>query len=41
MKQVCLAELEKLDERFDSGQVQLAASHIKIGSASQKLRSKL
>jgi Delta3-Delta2-enoyl-CoA isomerase len=32
MEQLCLAELNKLDERFDTGQVQEAARHIKIGS---------
>jgi enoyl-CoA hydratase/carnithine racemase len=42
MEQVCLTELEKLDERFDTGQVQQAASHINIGSSSKKKpRSKL
>ena len=44
MEQVCLAELNKLDERFDSGQVQQAAQHVKIGSSKelgQKPRSKL
>lgn len=40
MEQVCLAELAKLDERFDTGQVQQAVSHINIGSSS-KARSKL
>ena len=41
MEQVCLAELDKLDERFDTGQVQQAASHIKFGSSSNKTHSKL
>lgn len=36
MEHVCLAELEKLDERFDTGQVQQAACQLKIGSLSKK-----
>ena len=42
MERICLKELDKLDERFDSGQVQQAARHIKIGSETRrKPRSKL
>lgn len=41
MEKVCLAELDKLDERFDTGQVQEAASNIRIGSKAGKQRSKL
>jgi enoyl-CoA hydratase/carnithine racemase len=42
MEQVCRTELLKLDERFDTGQVQQAASHIQIGSKKSKgPRSKL
>jgi enoyl-CoA hydratase/carnithine racemase len=40
LEQVCREELLKLDERFDSGQVAEAASHITFGSK-QKPRSKL
>jgi enoyl-CoA hydratase/carnithine racemase len=41
MEQVCRAELLKLDERFDTGEVQQAASHIRIGSQKKAPRSKL
>ncbi|GKY95816.1 dodecenoyl-CoA isomerase [Mayamaea pseudoterrestris] len=41
MEQVCRLELEKLDERFDSGQVQEAASQLKIGSSRRTPRSRL
>jgi peroxisomal 3,2-trans-enoyl-CoA isomerase len=37
MESVCRLELEKLDERFDSGQVAKAASELKIGSARSRL----
>jgi len=36
LREVCLRELEKLDERFDTGQVQHAAQHLKIGSSSRQ-----
>jgi Delta3-Delta2-enoyl-CoA isomerase len=36
MERICLAELDKLDERFDSGQVQQAARHMKIGSETRR-----
>lgn len=46
MEQICFAELNKLDERFDSGQVHEASRYVKIGSSSkhskqQHLHSKL
>jgi enoyl-CoA hydratase/carnithine racemase len=41
LERVCRAELLKLDERFDTGQVQEAASHIQIGSKNTRPRSKL
>ena len=46
MEKICLAELKKLDERFDTGQVQEASQYVKIGSSSkntkrQQLQSKL
>jgi len=39
LKALCLRELEKLDERFDTGQVREAASHIHIGSSSRNNRT--
>ena len=36
MRALCLHELEKLDERFDTGQVRHAARHLKIGSSSSR-----
>lgn len=42
LSDVCRLELQRLDERFDSGQVELAASNLHIGSATgAKLRSHL
>lgn len=41
LEQVCRDELEKLDERFDSGQVHQAASQLKIGSENRAPRSRL
>ena len=38
MEQVCFAELNKLDERFDSGQVQEASRYVKIGSSSKNTK---
>lgn len=38
LEQVCRQELVKLDERFDSGQVQEAAQHISIGSKTKSAR---
>jgi peroxisomal 3,2-trans-enoyl-CoA isomerase len=33
MEKICFAKLNKLDERFDSGQVQEASRHVKFGSS--------
>jgi peroxisomal 3,2-trans-enoyl-CoA isomerase len=42
LKRVCLIELEQLDDRFDTGQVQRAAQQLRIGSTSPtSQRSKL
>jgi peroxisomal 3,2-trans-enoyl-CoA isomerase len=46
LKRICRIELERLDERFDTGQVQRAAQHLRIGSttkspSSSSNRSKL
>jgi Delta3-Delta2-enoyl-CoA isomerase len=40
MEQICLKELNKLDERFDSGQVQEASRHVKIGSSLKRTTKK-
>lgn len=36
LRDLCLRELDKLDERFDSGQVGEAAKHLQIGSSSRE-----
>jgi len=41
MEQVCREELLKLDERFDTGQVQEAAKKLKIGGSKKGPRGKL
>jgi enoyl-CoA hydratase/carnithine racemase len=41
LEQVCREELQRLDERFDTGQVLEAAHHLHIGSARSTTRSKL
>jgi Delta3-Delta2-enoyl-CoA isomerase len=41
MEQICLAELNKLDERFDTGQVQQASRYVKIGSSSKHTKRKV
>jgi len=41
LKKICIRELVKFDERFNSGQVMEAASALKIGSKARKKRSRL
>jgi Delta3-Delta2-enoyl-CoA isomerase len=41
LQDVCREELLKLDERFDCGDVQKAASGLRIGSSARQVRSKL
>jgi peroxisomal 3,2-trans-enoyl-CoA isomerase len=36
LRALCLRELDKLDERFDTGQVREAAKHLQIGSSSRQ-----